>query len=86
MGGQGVLRGNSAKGDAHDGVDTCCKDIHPSILDQICMLVTDLVSKGKADTLAFTDPVFLHGTHALRPTIQPMLNLIQQFGSVVRNA
>ena len=86
MHGQRMLRCDGAKRDAHDGVDACGEDIHATILDELGICIPDVMSKRKPDTFAFADPVFLHRSHAFGPSIQAMLDLIQQFTGVIGDA
>ena len=69
MCGERMLRRDRAERDAHDCVGARSEHKHFSVLDQFVLSIFNGVRKGKANSFAFTDPVFLHGAHAVRPSL-----------------
>ena len=82
---QRVLRRHSAKRHAHNSIGACGEDIHFAALDQCARRIFDRVQKRKTYTFAFAKPVFLHGAHAIRPTLKAVLCLLKQFSGVIGN-
>ena len=70
---QRMLRRYCTKRDAHDGVGAGRECMHHACV------VTDCVWESDAHTLALADPIGLHGTHALRPSV----HLVQGFEQIL---
>src|SRR5690606_22697381 len=86
MGGQRMLGRHGAEGDTHDGVGAGGEHVQQAVLDQGAVRIADVVAEGETHALALADPVFLHQAHAFRPAGQPVVQRVEQFVRVVRDA
>lgn len=80
---QWVLWRHGTERDTHDGVWARGEHEHATIVDQLPTAIGDLMREREANPFAFTDPVLLHQTDALRPTSQAVFNVGQQLGRVI---
>ena len=65
--GNGMLRRNRHKGDAHDGVGPRGEDVDTAFVNEFAIGRADVVLKGKPNPFGAADPIFLHELHPLRP-------------------
>ena len=65
--GEGVLRGDCAERDAHDGVGARGEHVQLAVVDARARRVANVVREPKAHPFALADPVGLHRLHALGP-------------------
>ncbi|KAF1858399.1 hypothetical protein Lal_00014910 [Lupinus albus] len=84
--GQGVFRRDGAERDAHDRVGARREHVQLAVVDELTLLVHDHVREREAHARRLADPVRLHDAHALRPARQLVLDVVQQFVRVVRDA
>src|SRR5690606_20224459 len=85
MCGQWVFGCDGTKADPHNRIGTRSENIHAAVLNEFALLIANIMRKGEAYTFTFTDPAFLHEAHALGPTGQLVLYVIQWFFRVVGN-
>ena len=78
---QGVLGGDGAEGDAHDGVGACGEHIQFSVLNQFTRSIFDFMRESKTHAGGFANPVFLHHFDALWP-LQAIQILEQHIGVI----
>ena len=65
-----MLRRNRHERHTHDGVGTRGEHVHLAVLNRLACGVGNVVREREANAFRFSDPVFLHRTHAIRPAFE----------------
>src|SRR5699024_10921892 len=68
--GEWVLGSHRAKADPHNGIGAGGEHIELTVLDELALSVMNGVRESKAYAFTAANPVFLHGTDSIWPTIQ----------------